>query len=211
MTSASEEVHAGDEHLRDGEGDRVEQVGGPVEPQAQVLGDAADLGPVVEGHHDDAEEDHRGDGPDPVVVQRHEPVLGTVGGHPDDFEGAEVRRDERETGDPGRQRPAGQEEVDAGADRAAGCEADPENRHEVQCDEQIVDGVEAQAETVGGKCVHHGRVHTRECDSENRGPLQPAGPPYRPAGAECLTAVAGRVSPRGEWNSRGYSYRPKCP
>lgn len=142
------EVHAGDQHLGDGEAERVEQVGGAVESQPQVLRHAADLGAVVEGHHHDAQEDHRRDRADPVVVDRHHAVLGPVRGHSDDLQRAQVRRDEGETGHPGRQGAAGEEEVDAGPDRPAGGEADPEDGDEVQRQNQVVQAVHVEPKTV---------------------------------------------------------------
>lgn len=97
------QVHADDQHGRDGEDDRAEQVRGGAEAVQQELGHRADLGAVVERHHHQAEEDHRRDGADPVPVDGVGAVLRTVGGHTEDFGGAEVGGDERETGDPGRQ------------------------------------------------------------------------------------------------------------
>jgi hypothetical protein len=77
-----EQVDAGDEDGGEGEGAGVERVRGLVEAQPQVLGHRTDLGPEVERHHHDAEEDHRRHGAEPVVVDRRHAVLGAVGGLP---------------------------------------------------------------------------------------------------------------------------------
>ena len=111
-------------------------LGGPVEPDRQELGDAAGLAAVVERHHHDAQEHHRGDGADPVVVRGRDAVLGPVGRHPDELDGSEVRRDERQPRHPGRQRPAGEQEVEAGGDGAAGHEPDTEYENEVERDQR---------------------------------------------------------------------------
>ena len=70
------EVDAGDEHLGDARSCiALSRWVGRLKRQPQVLGDAADLGAVVEGHHDDAEEHHGRHGADPVVVDGHDAVL----------------------------------------------------------------------------------------------------------------------------------------
>ena len=134
------EVHAGDEQLRDRERDGVDQVGAGAEPAAHELRHRADLRAVVERHHHDAEEEHRRDGADPEVVHGREAELGAVGRHAHDLDRAEVGRDERQTGHPGRQRAAGQEEVDRVGDLAAGQHPDAEDEGEVEEDDQVVDG-----------------------------------------------------------------------
>ena len=134
-----EQVDAGDQHGRDGERAGVEGVGGLVEAQPQVLGDRADLGPVVERHHHQPQEDHRRDRAEPVVVDGGDPVLGAVGGLAEDLERAEVGGDERQPGDPGRQRAAGEEEVEVGLDRQPGDEPDAQHDHEVDPQDHVVD------------------------------------------------------------------------
>ena len=99
-----------------------------VEALEQVLGDRADLGAVVERHHHEAQEDHRRDRADPVVVDRRDAVLGAVGADAQDLRRAEVGRDEGQAGDPRRQRAAGQEVVEARLDVALGDAADAEDR-----------------------------------------------------------------------------------
>ena len=115
-----------------------------VEAHPQKLGDASDLRAVVERHHHDAEEDHRRNGADPVVMRGRDAVLRAVGGHTQDLESAEVRRDEREAGDPGGHCAAGQQEVEAGADAAPRQPADPENREEIAAEDEVVEPVEVK-------------------------------------------------------------------
>ena len=145
------EIHAGDQDRREREGDRVELVRRVVEAQAQVLGHRADLRAVVERHHHEAQEHHRRDRADPVVVDRRDAVLRAVGRHPDHLERAEVRGDERQAGDPGRQRAAGQEVVQARADVALGREPDAEHDGEVRRQDRVVDEVGVQPEVDHGK------------------------------------------------------------
>ena len=93
-----EQVHAGDQDRPHRERGGVERVRAVVESQPQVLGHGADLRSVVEGHHHEAEEDHRRHRADPVEVHGRDAVLRAVRGLPQDLEGAEVRRDERQPG-----------------------------------------------------------------------------------------------------------------
>ena len=74
-------------------------------------GTRAGLGAVVERHHEDADEDHGGDGADPVEVAGDDAVLGAGGAHADDFLRAEVGGDEGEAADPGGDGAPGEEEV----------------------------------------------------------------------------------------------------
>ena len=128
------------------ERNRVERARFFVEPQLQVLRDRPGLRAVVERHHEDADEHHRRDRADPVEVAGHDPVLGPRGGHADDFLGAEVRRDEGQTADPGRNRPARQEEVAAGLHVASQRPPDAQHKHEIHRQNQVVDRGESNAE-----------------------------------------------------------------
>ncbi len=132
---------AGGEHGHDGEGEGVDGAGLLVEAHAEVLGDAAGLGAVVEGHHEDADEDHGGDGAYPVEMAGDDAVLGARGAHADDFLRAEVGGDEGEAADPGGNGASGEEEVVAGAHVALEGEADAQNEDEIdQHDEPVDDG-----------------------------------------------------------------------
>jgi hypothetical protein len=66
-------------------------------------------------------------------------VLGAVGGLAEDFERAQIRGDERQTGDPRRKRSPGQEEVEIRLDRQPGDEPDAEHHREVNRDDHVVD------------------------------------------------------------------------
>ncbi len=111
--------------------------------QMQVAGDGVGLRDVVEGHHDDAEEEHRGDGADPVPVRGEDAVLIGRAGPAHQFERAEVGGDEAEAGDPGGHFAAGHEELFAGVGGALQVEADEDDDGEVDRDDEDVDGVEA--------------------------------------------------------------------
>ncbi len=138
--------HAGGEHRHRGERDGVEAAGLLVEAQLQVLGHRSRARAVVERHHEDADEHHRRDGADPVEMRRRDAVLRAAGAHPDHFLGAEVGGDEGEAGDPGRNRPARQEEIGAGARLKLQQHADAEHEPEVDDDEQVVNPVKLHPE-----------------------------------------------------------------
>ena len=144
------EVHAGDQDRRDRERDRVEDVRAVVEAQPQVLRHRADLRAVVERHHHEAEEDHRRDRADPVVVDRRDAVLGAVGPHAEHLDRAEVRRDEREAGDPRGQRAAREEVVEARPDVALRREADAEDDDEVRQQDRVVEPVRVEPHILHG-------------------------------------------------------------
>ena len=140
------EVDARDEHARDGEHDGVEDVSAVAEAEPEELRNGSDFGTVVEGHHHDAEEHHRRDGADPVVVHRRDAVLGAVRGHADDLGRAQVGGDERQAGDPRGERPAGEEEVGARPDGAARDDADAQDDDEVDRQECVVQPSRVQAQ-----------------------------------------------------------------
>ncbi len=140
------QVHAGDQHRGQRERQGVEQVGGRVEPPEQELRHAAHPRPVVERHHHDAEEHHGRDRADPVEMHGRQAVLGAVRGHAQDLDRAEVGGDEGEPGDPGRQRPAGQQEVLAGGDGPAGDHPDGDDQGEVNPQDRVVERVDMKPE-----------------------------------------------------------------
>jgi hypothetical protein len=87
-------------------------------------------------------------------MQRHQAVLGAVGGHPDDLEGAEVGRDEREAGDPGGHGSPGEEEVVAGTDGSSSREADSQHGAEIDQQDQVVGHVEIEPQPLRREYVH---------------------------------------------------------
>ncbi len=109
------------------------------EPEAQILRHRANLGAVVERHHHQPQEHHRRHGAQPVVVHGGHAVLGTVGGLAEDLQRPEVGGDERQTGDPGGERAAGEEEVEVGLDREPRDEADSEHHDEVDRQDDVID------------------------------------------------------------------------
>ena len=135
------EVDAGDQQLRDGEGDRVHQVRAGTEPAEHELRNRADLRAVVERHHHDAEEQHRRDGAHPEVVHGRQPELRTRGRHPHDLDGPQVGRDEGQPRHPGGERAAREEEVEGVRDATTGHPADREHEPEVDEDDQVVDRI----------------------------------------------------------------------
>ena len=210
------EVDARDQQLRDREADRVDQVGAGAEPPEHELRHRADLRAVVERHHHDTEEQHRRDGADPEVVERRQADLRAVGRHAHDLDGTEVGGDERQTGHPGRQRAAGEEEVDRVRDRSTRHHADAEDETEVDRDQQVVQpgrvdqgvGAHGCLPRISGDSVgprsnldpHHGRA---------RPPLgwgRASRPPFRRPGPRC--------HPRGRRGDRHgrteTSHRRRC-
>ena len=75
-----------DRHHR--KADRIEAARPLVETELEVFGHAAGLAAVIEGHHEDGQEDHRGDGADPVEVAGGDAVLGAAGPHADQLQRA---------------------------------------------------------------------------------------------------------------------------
>jgi hypothetical protein len=104
-------VDAAHEDGHEGEGDGGKRAGGGTEAEQEVAGDRVGLADVVERHHDEAEEDHGGDGADPVPVGGHDAVLVGVARPAEQFERAEIGGDEGEAGDPGGHFAAGHEET----------------------------------------------------------------------------------------------------
>ena len=139
-----EQVDAGDQDRRHRERGRVEGVRRLAKAQAQVLGHGADLRPVVEGHHHEAQEDHGRNRAEPVVVHGRRAVLGAVRRLAEDLQRAQVRGDEGEARDPRRQRTARQEEVDVGLDRQPGDEPDAEHDREVDGEDRVVDAAQVE-------------------------------------------------------------------
>jgi hypothetical protein len=73
-----------------------------------------------------------------VEVDGRHAVLRAVRGHAEDLERAQVRRDERQSGDPRGQRATREEEVEIGLHQPAREEPDAEDRYEVDRDDHVV-------------------------------------------------------------------------
>ncbi len=97
---------------------------------------------VVEGHHDDAEKQHRRDGPNPVPVSCEHSVLVGSSGPSHQLQRAEIRRDEAESRDPGSHLAAGQEKLFACPGRPLHIKADEEYDYKIKDKYQNVDRCE---------------------------------------------------------------------
>ena len=132
------QVHACDKQLGYGERNGIDQVRRATEALAHELWHGTHLGAVVERHHHDAQEHHGRDSADPEIVHGLEAILHAVGGHTDDLNRAQVRRNECQAGHPCGQSAAGEEEVDGGGNAGFGSPADSQDEEEVQGNEQVV-------------------------------------------------------------------------
>ena len=119
-------------------GDRIEGTGSFVEAKLQVLGDGTGLRAVVKGHHEDGQEDHRRNRPDPVEVAGCNAVLGTTGRHPDQFKRTEIGRKKGKSRHPGRYIAAGEKEVGRGLHLPLQGEADTDNKDDVEGEDRII-------------------------------------------------------------------------
>ncbi|MNX86090.1 hypothetical protein D3C86_1179540 [compost metagenome] len=132
-------VDARGEHRHGRERDGVETARLLVEAQLEVFGHAAGLGTVVEGHHEDAHEDHGRDGADPVEVVGQQTVLGPVRGHPHDLERPEIRRQEGEARDPAGDPAPRAEEVVGVLHATLERKADPEDEDGIDDKNRVID------------------------------------------------------------------------
>ena len=78
------------------------------------------------------EEEHGGNGADPIPVRRQNAVLIGRCGPAHEFERAQVGGEEAQAGDPGRHLASGQEEIFAGLGESLEIEADAQDGHEIQ-------------------------------------------------------------------------------
>ena len=100
------------------------------EAQFQIAGHGVRLGDVVERHHHQAEEQHRGDRADPIPVRRQNAVLIGRRRPAHQFERAEIGRQKAEARDPGGHLPPGQEEIFAGVGLALQVETDGQHQQQ---------------------------------------------------------------------------------
>ncbi len=121
------------------ERERVERPRLFVETQPQVFGDRTRPRAVVERHHEDAEEHHRGNCAHPVEMAGRDPVFRARRAHADDFLRAEVGRQEREAADPRRQRAPRLKEVGARLGVALQRHADADDEREIDENERPVE------------------------------------------------------------------------
>jgi len=136
-----------DRHHREGDG--VEAARLFVEAQLEILRHGAGLRAVVEGHHEDGEEDHRGDGSDPVKMAGHDAVLGAGGGHADHLLRAEIGGEKSEACDPRRDRAPRKEEIRAALHVALQGGADADDENEVDGEQGVIDAAELNGDGHG--------------------------------------------------------------
>ena len=84
-------VHARHQDGHDRECDRAQRARFRTVAQLQISWDGVGFGDVIEGHHHDAEEEHRRDGADPVPVRGHNAVLIGIPRPAQQFERAQIR------------------------------------------------------------------------------------------------------------------------
>ena len=133
---------AGGEDGHHGEGEGVEAAGLLIEAQLEVFGDGTGLAAVIKRHHEDAHEEHGGNGADPIEVGRHDAILGAGSRHADEFLRAEIGRDEGEAGDPDRDGAPGEQKVATGRDFLTQHPTDADHKGEVRGQYDVVDGSE---------------------------------------------------------------------
>ena len=122
-----EHVHAAHQDHFDGEGEGGHAAGAAAVAQVQIAGHRVGLADVIEGHHHQAEEDHGGNGADPVPVRGEDAVLVGGAGPAHQFQRAQVGRNKAQARDPGGHFAPGHEELFAGVRAALEVEADPDD------------------------------------------------------------------------------------
>ena len=89
-----EHVDAAHEDHFDGEGEGGHAACRAAEAEVEIPGDRVRFAHVIEGHHDQSEEDHGGNGADPIPVSGEDAVLVGGAGPAHQLKRAEVGRDE---------------------------------------------------------------------------------------------------------------------
>jgi hypothetical protein len=100
------------------------------------------LGDVVERHHDDAQEQHRRNGPDPVPVRRQDSVLIRRRGPTHQLQRAEIGGQKAQARHPRGHLAPGQEKLLAGFGTAFQIETDRQDETEINDDDDQIDGIE---------------------------------------------------------------------
>ncbi len=135
-------VDAAHEHGHEGEADGRKRAAGFSETQFQVAGHRVRFGNVIERHHDEREEEHGGNGADPIPVRGEDAVLIGGAGPAHQFEGAEIRGEETKAGDPGGHFATRHEEVFAGVRALLQIETNSENQDEVKDNDGQINPIE---------------------------------------------------------------------
>ena len=124
------------------ERDCAEAACGRAVTQLQVAGDGVRFRDVIKRHHDDAEEQHRGDRADPIPVRGEDAVLIRRARPAEQFERTKIRGEEAEARDPGRHLAAGEEKIFAAFGESSEVKSDGEHHGEVDDDDRHIDGAE---------------------------------------------------------------------
>ena len=107
---------------------------------------------IVERHHDDAEEKHRGDGADPIPMRGKDAVLVGGPGPAHQFQRAKIRGDEAKARDPRRHLATREKEFFACVRRSLDVEADEDHQGEIDHQDQDIGGSEMGQ--LMGVCKH---------------------------------------------------------
>src|SRR5262249_36277154 len=109
------------------------------EAEPQIAWNRMGLGDVVERHHDQCEEEHCGNGANPIPMGGEDSILisGTCPAH--QFQRAQVCGKKTKTSDPGGHGTASHEEVFAGVGAALEVEADDKYQREIENDDDEID------------------------------------------------------------------------
>ena len=129
-----------DGHEREAEG--IESARLFVEAELEVFRHRSRLGAIIERDHEHAEEDHRGDGSEPIEMRREDSVLSAACAHSDHFLCTEIGRYERKAGDPGRNGSSGHEEIAAGFDVPFKDDADSQDEREINDENEVINFAE---------------------------------------------------------------------
>ena len=118
--SHGEHVHAAHEHGHEGKRKRRRRCCAPCAvAKLEVAGHGVGFADVVEGHHHHAQEEHGGDGADPIPVRGQNAVLVGRAGPAHEFQRAQIGGDKAQAGDPGGHLAPGHEELFAGVGRGS--------------------------------------------------------------------------------------------
>lgn len=132
-------VDAAHKDGHEGEADAGKSAAGFVEAELEIAGNRMRLRDVVERHHEEAEEEHRGNSSNPVGVRGEHAVFVGGTGPAHELERAEIGGNEAEAGDPGGHFAAGHEEVFAGVRALLQIESDAQDEGEVKSNDGDVD------------------------------------------------------------------------
>ena len=94
--------------------DGVERARFFVKAKAEIFGNGARAGAVVERHHENADENHRGNRANPIKMTGGDSIFRAAGGHADNFLRAEIRGNKCEAANPCGKGASGKEKIGAG-------------------------------------------------------------------------------------------------